>query len=159
MGIGIVILVLVLSVGLPTINRIRDKNTASESQDVMLTLDKNIREVYSEGPGSKRTSKIEIKRGDFKVDEGNELITWDFETTVLLTEPNITIRRGSLQITTTPSKQAKRYQTLFLINYTDVVDLQMQNPQTQFSGSNTILITNIGIKATNKVPTILIETI
>lgn len=159
MGIGIVILVLVLSVGLPTINRIRDKNTASETQDIMLTLDKNIREVYSEGPGSKRTSKIEIKRGSFQIDETKELMTWNFDTGVLLTEPNITIKRGTLEITSIPAKQSRKYQTTFVINYTGVVDLKLQNPQTQFSGSNTILITNIGIQASSSTPTILIETI
>lgn len=159
MGIGIVILVLVLSVGLPTINRIRDKNTATETQDLMLSLDRSIREVYSEGPGSRRTPKIEIKRGDFQIDEVKELMIWNFETSVLLTEPNITVKRGTLQITTLPTKQSRKYETTFMINYTDLVDLKLKNANTQFSGSNTLSITNVGTKTGNTIPTILIETI
>lgn len=159
MGIGIVILVLVLSVGLPTINRIRDKNTAAETQDLMLTLDKNIREVYSEGPGSKRTIKIQVKRGDFQIDQTKELMTWNFETGILLTEPSVVIKRGTLEILTTQTSQKRNYITTFTLDYDGILDLELKNPQAQFGGSSTIVITNIGITTPNTKPTILIETI
>lgn len=159
MGIGIVILVLVLSVGIPTINRIRDKNIATETQELMLALDKNIREVYSEGPGSKRTIKLDVKRGDLAFDQVQELITWNFETGVLLTEPNITIKRGTLEILTTQTSQKRKYITNFKINYNTILDLELKNPQAQFAGATTIIITNIGAKAPSNLPTILVETI
>ena len=67
MGLGIIILTIILSAGLPVINRIRDKNLAIDTKESMFTIDKNIREVYNEGPGSQRPLILEIKKGDFNI--------------------------------------------------------------------------------------------
>ena len=60
-GLGVILLSIVLAIGIPTVNRIRDKNTAIDTENLMNELDSNIRTVYSEGTGSKRPFKFEIK--------------------------------------------------------------------------------------------------
>ena len=57
MALGIIILVIVLSVAIPVVNKIRDKNIALNTKELMFDLDRNIRIVYSEGTGSRRPIK------------------------------------------------------------------------------------------------------
>src|SRR3989338_2571061 len=89
MALGIIILVIVLSVGIPIVNKIRDKNIAINTKELMLDLDRNIRTVYSEGPGSRRPVKLQITKGTFSIDEAANTITWQFTTKVLLSQPDI----------------------------------------------------------------------
>mgnify|MGYP001558011191 FL=1 len=42
-GIGIIILTILLTAGLPVINKLRDKNIVIQTKQVMHTLDENIR--------------------------------------------------------------------------------------------------------------------
>ena len=47
-GIGIVIITILLTAGLPVINKLRDKNIIIQTKQVMHTMDDNIREVIKE---------------------------------------------------------------------------------------------------------------
>lgn len=66
-GLGIVVLTLILSVGMPVVNRLRDKNIATQTKDVFSSLDSNIREVARGGPGTQRILQLQMQKGEMKV--------------------------------------------------------------------------------------------
>ena len=66
-GIGIVIITILLTAGLPVINKLRDKNIIIQTKQVMHTMDDNIREVIKEGTGSQRVVTVNIKKGTINV--------------------------------------------------------------------------------------------
>ena len=57
-GLGIIVITIILSAGLPLINRLKDKNTVIETKDVMFKLDTAIREVIRNGPGEQRSLSL-----------------------------------------------------------------------------------------------------
>ena len=86
-GLGMILLTLLLSAGTPVINRLRDKNIALQTKEILQVLDANIREVAREGPGSQRPIVVDIRKGEFKVDADTNTIKWVYKTTAILTEP------------------------------------------------------------------------
>ncbi len=91
-GLGMILLTLLLSAGTPVINRLRDKNIALQTKEVLQVLDANIREVAREGPGSQRPIVVDMRKGEFKVDADTNTIKWVYKTTAILTEPCKSIR-------------------------------------------------------------------
>lgn len=143
-GLGVILLSIILAVGLPAVNKIRDKNIAVDTENLMSTLDRNIRAVYSEGVGSKRPFQFEVKKGTLVIDDSNEIIKWQFETTALLSEPGIQVNKGNLQLLTEPGPDTKSYLSTFQLNYSGIVDLTLSNSNNQFTGSNNLIIMNSG---------------
>ena len=75
-ALGTVAITIVLSAGVPVINKIKDKNTIIQTRDIMLSLDNIIREVRDEGTGSRRViSPFTIKGGSmFIKDNENKIV-------------------------------------------------------------------------------------
>jgi len=144
MALGIVILTIVLAAGIPIINKIKDKNLAIETKEVMITIDKNIRAVYNEGPGSRRPLKLEIKKGSLVVDNSNETIEYQLRTSVLLSQPDIEIQEGNLKILTQTTTAEKEYLTRLKLDYNGILNLTLQSSSNILSGTNNLVITNIG---------------
>ncbi|MBS3147070.1 hypothetical protein J4471_05255 [Candidatus Woesearchaeota archaeon] len=144
MALGIIILVIVLSVGIPIVNKIRDKNIAINTKELMLDLDRNIRTVYSEGPGSRRPVKLQITKGTFSIDEAANTITWQFTTKVLLSQPDIEVQEGSLTILTRKAAQEKEYITSYKLDYDTILTLQSTAGTNFLSGKTNLIITNQG---------------
>jgi len=158
-GLGVILLSIILAVGIPVINKIRDKNTAIETENLMLSLDSQIRAVYTEGPGSRRPFKFEVNKGNLEVDEDQETIIWTFETTALLSEPGIPVKKGNLILLTEETGNKDIYTSSFKLNYKDVLNLKLQSAQATFTGSNSLLISNSGTEGTPPLPTISITSI
>ena len=97
-GISIVVLVLILAASKPLINKARDENTITQTKQVMLELDKNIRTVIGEGAGSQRIFSLEIGRGKMFINQEEDVVTWSLETEALVSEPGVTINLGNLQL-------------------------------------------------------------
>ncbi len=149
MGLGVIILTIILSAGLPVINRIRDKNLAIDTKESMFTIDKNIREVYNEGPGSQRPLILEIKKGDFNIFENENEINWTIESSVQLSDLDTLIQEGTLSIysTKTPSED---YKITFGLNYNSLnLVLDLTSPINTFSGTNKLIILNQGEISSN----------
>src|SRR3989344_9073841 len=66
-AIGIILIGLVLSVGMPFINKVKMRNTMLQTKEVMYNMDNVIREVWNEGLGSRRPIFVEIQEGDFLI--------------------------------------------------------------------------------------------
>ena len=87
-AIGVVALTLILSAGLPLIQKMRDKNTVAQTKNLMTIVDENVRAVVGEGPGSRRyLSPFEIKAGDLYIDQDSDRIYWSLKTTAKMVEP------------------------------------------------------------------------
>ncbi len=59
-ALGMVIITIVLAAGLPLVTKMKDKNTVAQTKRVMLSIDDNLKEVATEGPGSRRVIPLEI---------------------------------------------------------------------------------------------------
>ncbi|MEK6934831.1 MAG: hypothetical protein AABW46_03055 [Nanoarchaeota archaeon] len=79
-AIGVVTLTLIVSTGVPLINKLRDRNTFVQSKDVMHSIDDAINEVVSEGPGSRRAlNPVSIKKGELTIRDDNSIF-WQMDT-------------------------------------------------------------------------------
>ena len=99
-GLGIVVLSLILAAGMPVINKLRDKNIVIQAKEVLFKLDNNIREVARGGPGTQRLITIDIKKGNFKIDENSNQIMWEYEGKAMLSELGSVIEEGTLRTET-----------------------------------------------------------
>ena len=86
-ALGVVAISLVMTAGLPLINKMKDRNTIIQTKDLMHTIDESIWQVRSDGIGSRRfLEPIIIKGGKLMIfgDEYNgeekNSIVWEIKT-------------------------------------------------------------------------------
>jgi hypothetical protein len=96
-ALGVVTIALVLAVGMPILEDLKDKNTVTQTKDLILDFDEVIKETF-EGAGSQREFFIDIKKGDFVVDSNNDEIRWKMKTKAKLMEPGVELDEGNLKI-------------------------------------------------------------
>ncbi len=103
----IVAITLILSVGIPLINKMKDKIVFSRAKDMMLNLDKHVVDVASEGEGSQRIVPIEIVDG--KMEVKNNQIVWKFDTSSEIVTSRTKIDIGNLIIISNANVEATTY--------------------------------------------------
>lgn len=120
-ALGIIVITVILSAGLPLINKIQAKNTLLQSKKVMFDLDETARGVMLEGAGSKRPIFVEIKKGELIIDptsEGKKRIVWTFLSKYNPgIEEGAIINEGNLEITNT--KKGNEYEINIILDLTD----------------------------------------
>lgn len=156
LGLGVILLSIILAVGLPAVNKLKDKNIAIETENLMSDFDTNIRAVYSEGTGSRRPFKFEITKGTLTISNVDDTIIWEFETSTLLSEPGVTVQKGNLLLYTKQGTANGVYVSDFILNYSGTLNLMLDNGNGQLTGANNLLITNIGANGTSTLPVIRI---
>lgn len=148
-GLGMIVIAILLAAGLPVINKLRDKNIEIQTKTIFHTLDQNIREVLSGGPGTQRVVTLNIKKGEFSVDKDAETITWTFKNSkAYLSEPDGSpVKDGNLEIKTTKSTTKNNYDISFTLSYLDLAKINpVEGPQiSTFSGQKDIVIRNGGV--------------
>lgn len=140
-GISIAVLVLVLSAGVPLLNKIRDENTVTQTRDVMIALDSTIRTVVGEGAGSQRIFAMELNRGQFNIDSSNDVIIWEMETEAEVVEIGATINIGNLQLTEVETQQTGTYRVTLSLSYEGLADIV--SSQANLAGRNDLVIKNV----------------
>ncbi|MEK6862083.1 MAG: hypothetical protein AABY07_09035 [Nanoarchaeota archaeon] len=153
MALGVILLSVILAVGVPAVNKARDKAAITQTKEVFVKLDQNIRAVYNEGPGSQRPVQIEIGRGQFSIDNTNEEISWELETQSLLSQPGIPIQEGNLIVLTQETSIKENYLVILKLNYLSTLDINYLGSGT-FTGSRNFLIQNTGLNTSIPVITI-----
>jgi len=117
-GIGIVIITILLTAGLPVINKLRDKNIIIQTKQVMHTMDDNIREVIKEGTGSQRVVTVNIKKGTINVNEDSDEIIWTFQgANIPISEPDIEVAEGKIFIITREGAEGGKYDVSIILKY------------------------------------------
>ncbi|MBS3163410.1 hypothetical protein J4427_01855 [Candidatus Woesearchaeota archaeon] len=140
-GIAITILTIVLAAGLPVINRMRDRNTITETKDILHSLDSIITGIVRDGPGSQRTPIIRITKGDF-VFEGAG-ISWTLPNSkFMLSQPGETIEEGNLRIITTNSPVEGEYNIQITLSYSEI---NIEPTIKTLSGQYKLVIKNAGV--------------
>ncbi len=127
--LGLVILTLLLSVGIPLINKIRDRNVVVQTKAVMFAIDSNVREiVINEGPGAIRDlSVIEIKQGFMDIDEDADRIKWSMATKNRMIEPGMSFKEGTLDRFLQETNVEGEYIINLELNYAGFADLVLES--------------------------------
>jgi len=142
-ALGIIILSIVLAVGIPAIQKMKDNYVAKQTKEIMFKIDENIRSVYNQGPGAQTQIKVKVGKGELTI-ESNK-IEWQLRTKALLSEPGVTITEGPMQIMTTQSAQEGEYETNLLLDYSDSgIDLLFEETL-PIQGTKLFSISNQGL--------------
>ena len=152
-AMSIIAITLIISAGVPLINKVRDRNTFQQTKEVMHTIDAAIQEVLSEGPGSRRyLSPVIINKGELYIrgrpyGEQNKIV-WTMETKALLIEPGRIIREGNLKLALSQHNiLADTYVVNITMDYFDDRNIWIdiaEEDKGAIRGKNSIVITNIG---------------
>jgi type II secretory pathway pseudopilin PulG len=141
-ALGIIILSLVLAVGIPTIQKMRDNQLAKQTKEIMFVIDNNVRSVFNQGPGAQTQLKVEIGRGDLDINTALNEISWTTRTKAILSEPGFPVNEGNLQILTEDSPQKGEYDLTLTLAYTQItLDYSGINP---IKGTHLLSISNTG---------------
>src|SRR3989344_3454922 len=153
-GLGIIVITILLTAGLPVINKLRDKNIAIQTKNAFQVLDTNVREVLKGGPGTQRVVTLELKRVEFSIDETNELVKWEFDSKAFLTEPSactapetineIWVSEGNVNVCTEKASTKGSYKIIMILDYSDVSDIS--GDIAAISGLGDISIRNDGVQ-------------
>lgn len=150
-GIGIVAITLILGAAVPLIESLKDKNTVTDTKNLIYVLDKNIREVANEGPGSQRElNPFIITKGNFYIDDENtDSINWSLKTKAFIIDNGANIKEGYLDIASAETNiEGENLVTLgtYYANLDIKLNTDLQNP---FLGTYSILVKNTGVQAEN----------
>ena len=144
MGLGIMVLSMVLAVGLPAVQQMKDRYTIKETKNLMLVFDENIRTVYQEGPGSQRVVDLKIGRGTFEINEDEDKISWSLQTKVPASQPGEVANEGNLQIQTQSTPVEDQYGVILALSYPNW-DIVFEGEQKVISGNVKLSILNKGV--------------
>ncbi|MBI2136950.1 hypothetical protein HYU12_00345 [Candidatus Woesearchaeota archaeon] len=111
--IAVVVLAIVLEGGLPLIKGLNEKNAFTKVQNLLVSLDKQIQQIASEGQGSQRVIPLEITDGELKIED--QKLRWKLETESKLIEPNTRVEQGNLVIATGVDVTATTEGNFFII--------------------------------------------
>lgn len=140
-GIVITILTIVLAAGLPVINKMRDRNTITETKDILHSLDSTIMDVVRDGPGAQRTPIIKITKGDFIFDASG--ISWTLPNSkFMLSQPGEQIEEGNLKILTTDSPIEGGYNIKIILTHDEI---NIESTIKTLSGQYKLVIKNAGV--------------
>lgn len=158
LGLGVLVLTIILSAGMPLVDKLKDKNVIAQSKNLFAIVDENIRAVTNEGPGSRRfLSPFEIKKGDMYITENR--FRWELRTPVKLMEPGLIIKEGALSLSQNETNIVDEYIMNIYTDYDRIAELvlvsEYANP---FQGVYSIAIRNTGeYDATSGLPIVDIE--
>jgi len=144
MGLGIMVLSMVLAVGLPAVQKMKDRYTIKETKNLMLVFDENIRTIYQEGPGSQRVVDLKIGRGTFEIDEDNEKVSWYLQTKVPASQAGETATEGNLEIITETTPIKDQYGVTLSLDFSLFLNITFEGDQDIISGNTKLSVLNKG---------------
>ncbi len=157
-ALGVVAITIVLSAGVPVINKIKDKNVIIQTRDIFLTLDNIIREVRDEGPGSRRIIEpFTIKGGSLFIKPEENKILWEMKTATVFTEPcgktrlecetkELIVKEGPVSMYETTTIVEDEYVMHLELSYEKVAVLELVGD----TGRNAPLLGKYNLKIENK---------
>ena len=161
-ALGVVAITIVLSAGVPIINKLKDKNVIVQTKNILLSLDNTIREVRDEGPGSRRViNPFVIKSGSLfiKPEENkpnDNMIVWDMKTSAVFVElcgktkkdcedADLIIKEGPVLMYETTTIVENEYIMHLELNYENIALLDL----TSDTGKNAPLLGKYNLKIEN----------
>ena len=142
-ALGTIVVTILLSAGLPVVNKIRDRNVALQTKEVMIGINSAVRTVMREGPGSQRSLIMDIGRGELTIDNSQETISWNMDSKVVISQIDLPVREGDLEIVSRKTNVEDKYKIELNLRYNGVADIEY-NGQNKLTGRNNIIIKNSG---------------
>lgn len=142
--VGIVATSLAVKVLTPAFNRARDSAVMNEAIHNLELIDEVIREITSEGEGSKRTIYLKVTEGTYRVDSNSDSINFTYRMREGL---NVYGQRGRIRITRSGD------QLKLFVEYTNL-DLQGNDRFTR--GVNPVVILHNGTNPLTNYPLIYV---
>lgn len=150
MALGIIVIALILAASLPVIDRLKDRNTVTETKKLLSTIDETITIVAKEGPGSQRElSPLTVNKGQLFIEEKNDTIFWQMKTTAPLLEPNVPIKEGILTLLLTPTPVKDEFQMSISTSYKNNINITLiSDYKSPFTGKYSAVIQHTGTYTT-----------
>ena len=170
MALGVIVLTIILAAGVPMIQKMKDKNVFAQTKSLFFTLDQNIKDVSTEGPGSKRyLSPFDVKAGSLDVDSEKDWVTWQLRTKAKLMEPSYDFkenptgvpefREGSLFMYAQDTNIVDEYFLNLKLDYTGTADIHLQSQfEGPYTGSYSVAIRHNGTyNPDTQLPIVIVE--
>ena len=106
-------LVLILKIGVPILDGMKDKSSFSNAKQTMLTLDKTIQEVASEGQGSQRIIPVDVKDGEIRI--GSNEIVYEMKTKTEIIDERTSINLGNLVVSSNANVKTWEQNNLYIM--------------------------------------------
>ncbi len=158
LGLGVLVLTLILSAGMPLVDKLKDKNVIAQTKGLFSVIDENIRAVTNEGPGSRRfLSPFEVRKGDLYIETGR--IRWQMRTPVKIMESDIVTKEGALALAENETNIVDEYMMNIYADYGSLAQINMVSEYSNpFQGIYSVSIRNTGtFDQTTKLPIVDIE--
>ena len=131
-ALGLILITVILSVGMPFIDKIKNRNTLLQTKELLYGMDALIREVDNEGVGSRRPLYVDLQAGEFLIQDeaANEKVLWKFisddklgiESGSSVGQSGPIIKEGSLNLQST--KVGQGYEIKIWVEYKDRIDIR-----------------------------------
>lgn len=151
-GLVITTVTLVITLGLPQLDRVTESTLYLNVREGMSNLDNAIQKVASEGRGSVRIVPLEIRSGDFLIDDTNNILRYEIETTSQIVEPKTAVQFGNLVIGSNADVNASENATHYKLQNSrlQVILRKFGSPSSQTVVNTTELVQEIKVLSTNK---------
>ncbi len=107
--ISIIAVSVVLSIGLPAIDRAKDAALISEAKNIMQTIDSTARQVLFEGSGAQRVFSISSTGGDYFAEKDTDRILFKLNSISNVIDPGTRKMEGNLLISAGTDVKASEY--------------------------------------------------
>jgi len=124
-AITISTIAIVYEAGVPVIKKMQASASVESMKNVFSDLDKVIRDVASEGTGSKRTVYLKIDPGKIVVNETEDAIYWKLETDAKVIEPRTRQVFGNVIIGS--NLETSAYQENYSVTSPQIPAYKMEN--------------------------------
>ncbi|MDO8628399.1 MAG: hypothetical protein Q7R56_01435 [Nanoarchaeota archaeon] len=148
-AIGLIAIGLLLTAALPSIEKLRDRNTYAQTKELIFTVDNTIRTVLLEGTASQRElNPLTITKGTFTINKTS--VSWELPTEALIIEPSTANNRilkqeGNLQIWQEQLPQKGHYNVHIETHYDQAIfKLTPGSSGMPLLGTYTLLLKNSG---------------
>ncbi len=151
-GLVVATVTLVITLGLPQLDRITESTLYLNVREGMTNLDNAIQKVAAEGRGSVRIVPLEIRSGGFVVDGANDLGKYEIETTSEIVSPRTAVQFGNLVIGSNADVNASENATHYTLQNSrlQVILRKFGSPTSQTTVNTTELVQEIKVLSTNK---------
>ncbi len=124
-AITISAIAVVYEAGVPVINKMQASVSVEKMKDVFSDIDKVIRDVASEGTGSKRTVYLKIDPGKMVVNDTEDAVYWELETSAKVIEPRTRQIFGNVIIGS--NLETSAYQENYSVTSPQIPAYKMEN--------------------------------
>jgi len=146
-ALGMIVITMILSVGVPLVNKMRDRNTLAQTKNVLFSIDNNIKAVVNEAKGSTRfLSPVDINEGQLIINEEENKIEWSMITGNKMIENDTVFSEGDLRILLEETGMVDEYNMQIYSDYSEKnIELSLEGDyQNPFQGRFSFSIKNNG---------------